>query len=394
MSTVIVHKSRVLPLRLFHPWVFSGAIASIEGEPDSVGAVRVCAPDGSFIAWGVYNEHSQIRVRLYSWREEVFPCEELWESLFLNAIRARKVLYNLDDPLTACRLVFSEGDGLSGLVVDKYGPWLSVQFNGVAMAQNREMWLRLFEKHLAPRGVFLRTEKGVAELEGVIQRDGLISGSDPGGPVRITEHGLTFLVDLASGHKTGLYLDQRDNRLLARAFARGRRCLDMCCYTGGFSLNLAAGGAAEVHAADVSESALALARENAAANGFSAIAFTKADAFRHLESLAATGERYDLIVLDPPRFAQSSKGVAQALAGYERVNTAAIRCLEPGGILITCSCSGRVTADEFTRMLARAASSCGRMLTILKKSGQACDHPVAAGCPESDYLKCFFCRVG
>lgn len=394
MTTVIVHASRALPLQLFHPWVFSGAIASIDGAPQNGDTVRVCAPDGSFIAWGVYNAHSQIRVRLYSWKEDVLPCEELWESLFLNAFRARKVLYDLDDPLTACRLVFSEGDGLSGLVVDKYGPWLSVQFNGLAMAQNREMWLRLLEKHLAPRGVLLRTEKGVAELEGVIQRDGLISGSDPEGPVRIVEHGLTFLVDLASGHKTGLYLDQRDNRLLARAFARGRRCLDMCCYTGGFSLNLAAGGAAEVHAADVSESALALARENAAANGFSAIAFTKADAFRHLESLAATGERYDLIVLDPPRFAQSSKGVAQALAGYERLNTAAIRCLEPGGILITCSCSGRVTADEFTRMLARAASSCGRMLTILKKSGQACDHPVAAGCPESDYLKCFFCRVG
>jgi 23S rRNA (cytosine1962-C5)-methyltransferase len=341
----------------------------------------------------VYNEHSQIRVRLYSWREDVLPGEDLWESLLVNALRARKALYDLDNPLTACRLVFSEGDGLSGLIVDKYGPWLSVQFNALAMAQNRDLWLRLLEKHLAPRGVFLRTEKGVAELEGVIQRDGLISGSDPGGPVLVTEHGLSFLVDLASGHKTGFYLDQRDNRLLVRAFARGRRCLDMCCYTGGFSLNLAAGGAAEVHAADVSESALAIARENAAANGFGAIAFTKADAFRFIESLAATPERYGLIVLDPPRFAQSSKGVAQALAGYERLNTAAIRCLEPGGVLVTCSCSGRVTADEFTRMLARAASSRGRMLTILKKSGQACDHPVAAGCPESDYLKCFFCRV-
>jgi 23S rRNA (cytosine1962-C5)-methyltransferase len=209
----------------------------------------------------------------------------------------------------------------------------------------------------------------------------------------IEEEGLRFRVDLAAGQKTGFYLDQRENRLLVRTLSAGRRCFDACCYTGAFALNMARGGASSVTGLDVSENALALARENAALNGLTSVGFARGDVFKDLQARADAGARYDLLVLDPPRFAQSSRGVGQALKGYLHLNEQAIRCLAPSGILVTCSCSGRVSREEFRSMITLAAAQSGRRVRILRQSGQAMDHPVAAGCPESEYLKCFFCAV-
>ncbi len=395
MTSLTAHKAYIkqgkeAPLLAGHPWIFSGAIERLEGEPADGDPVTVFAKSGRFVGHGFFNGMSQIRIRLYSWDEDRRPDEPFWEERLLSALRLRAGTLRLTGP---CRLVFSEGDGLSGLTVDRYGDYLAVQFTSLAMARLQELWVRLLARHLNPRGIYLRTEKGIGEIEGIELEDRLIAGEAPEPSFTIEEEGLRFRVDLAAGQKTGFYLDQRENRLLVRSLAAGRKCLDACCYTGAFALNMARGGASSVTGVDVSENALALARENAALNGFTSVDFVRGDVFKDLQARADAGERYDLLVLDPPRFAQSSRGVGQALKGYLHLNDQAIRCLAPSGILVTCSCSGRVSREEFRSMITLAAAQSGRRMRILRQSGQAMDHPVAAGCPESEYLKCFFCAV-
>ncbi|HSW30710.1 MAG TPA: class I SAM-dependent rRNA methyltransferase [Longimicrobiales bacterium] len=376
-----------------HPWVFSGAVASVAGEPADGDEVDVVASDGTFVARGLYNGRSQIRVRLY--RREPAPLDAAFLSQRIReAVRLRERVLGLDDPAGACRLVFSEGDGLSGLTVDRYGPYLSVQFTSLALATRREALLDALEEAVTPRGMVLRTEKGILEEEGLELRDGVLRGAVPEEPFEIRDGGLRFAVDLRTGQKTGFYLDQRENRARAASYARGRAAADVCCYTGGFTVALAAAGAASVTGVDASAPALALAASNAERNGVGALTrFQRGDAFRWLQGEAEAGRTYDMIVLDPPRFARTRTGVRQAVQAYERLNRLAISRLRPDGILVTCSCSGRVTLDEFTGAVARGAAAERRTVQILEARGQAPDHPVAASCPESAYLKCLICRV-
>jgi 23S rRNA (cytosine1962-C5)-methyltransferase len=308
-------------------------------------------------------------------------------------VRLRTDLLGLGDPAGACRIIFSEGDGLSGLTVDRYGPHLAVQFTSLALARRQEVILDALEEIVSPFGMMLRTEKGILKEEGLELRDGPLRGELPGGPFQIVEGGLRFSVDLRTGHKTGFYLDQRENRRRALAYAGGRTVADVCCYTGGFSVPLAT-TATEVVGVDTSEPALSLARENAELNGVGdRTRFVHADAFRWLEGEMEAGRRYGMIVLDPPRFARTRKGVSQALRAYERLNRLALSCLLPEGVLVTCSCSGRVAPEDFTSAVGRAAAATGRQVQIIERLGQAADHPVAATCPESAYLKCLICRV-
>ena len=216
----------------------------------------------------------------------------------------------------------------------------------------------------------------------------------PDEPIEVVDAGIRFAVDLSTGHKTGFYLDQRDNRLRAAAYARGRTVADVCCYTGGFSIAAALGGATRVTGVDSSEPALGLAAANAARNGVAdACGFVRGDAFKWLEAESAAGHRYGMVVLDPPRFARTRKGVRSALQAYERLNRLALQVLEDDGILVTCSCSGRVSAEEFTGAVGRAAGAEGRSVQILESRGQAPDHPISATCLETAYLKCLICRV-
>lgn len=381
------------PFRHRHPWVFSGSVGRVEGSPEDGAEVDLRDADGAFVARGLYNGRGQIRVRLYTWDPDQALDAAFFRGRLERAIRFRRDQIGLVTPGTACRLVFSEGDGLSGLVVDRYDDWLVVQLTSLAMAVRAELLLDILDELMAPRGVYLRTERGIGSQEGLELSDHLARGAEPPDRVEIREHGLGFLVDLRIGHKTGCYLDQRDNRLAAAAFAGGRRCLDVCCYTGGFALNMAAAGAREVLGIDASTRALEIAAENARRNGQDRIGWRAGDALAVLPELAEAGERFDLIVLDPPRFAQSRKGLAQALRGYAFLNEAAVRLLSPDGVLVTCSCSGRVSRDDFRRTLGSAAAATGRDLQIFAATGAGPDHPVSAACPESDYLKCFFCRV-
>ncbi len=392
---VIVRRRRAQPFFARHPWLFAGAVERIDGQPADGDEVSVYSHDGEFIARGLYNAQSQIRVRLYAWDDR--PLDEMfWRERLDAAIELRRNVLKLDQPSGACRLVFSEADGLSGVVVDRYGDWLALQLTSLAMARRRDMLVRCLVERCRPRGIVLRTERGIAEAEGLEIADGPIWGEAPDGPVAVTENGLQFYIDIRTGQKTGFYLDQRDNRVHAAGFARGRRVLDVFCYTGGFGLAAARAGAAEVVGVDVSRTATELAQRNAVGNGIRSIRFETADAFEFMERLAASGQsesRFGMVVLDPPKFARHTRAIDQALRGYLRANLLAIGLLEPNGILVTCSCSGHVSRDDFTTVLAAASAQSRRSVQFLAQLGQAPDHPVAASCPETDYLKCFIARV-
>ena len=360
------------------------------------------AADGSFVALGLYNPASQIRVRLYDWRPEGRLDADFWRERVFRAVEHRAAL-GLMDPAGACRLVFSEGDGLSGLTVDRYGRVLAVQFTSLALWHRRDVLLAALRDALAlyggVEGAVLRTEKGILEEEGLEVSDQPLFGTIPDAPLEIVEEGVRFGVDLRTGQKTGAYLDQRDNRRFVAPMGIGRDVADVCCYTGGFALRLLAAGARSVSGVDVSAGALERARDNAARNDLGAAlaegrwTLEKGDAFKWLEARRDAGDRFGMIVLDPPRFARSTRGVPQALRGYSSLNELAVQCLEPGGVLVTCSCTGRVSRDQFIGVLAGVEERTGRRIRLIASRGQPADHPVSPTCPETAYLKCLVARV-
>jgi 23S rRNA (cytosine1962-C5)-methyltransferase len=372
--------------------VYAGAIAAVEGDPADGGVVDLVAHGGQFVARGLYNRRSKIRVRLFTWDPETQLDHHFFREQLAAAIRLRNDL-GLMDTRGACRLVNSEGDGVSGLAVDRYGGWLVLQFTSLGLAQRREMFADLLTELLHPEGIYLRTERGVGQLEGLELHDGQLRGQAPSVPIEIDEDGLTFLVNLAEGQKTGYYLDQRDNRRAAARLAKGRRMLDAFCYTGGFGLHAARAGATEVIGVDQSEPALALAQRNAERNGLTSLSFVRADVFAHLDYLVSQGERFGLIVLDPPKFARERRAVEEAMRGYRRLQTLSLRLLEPDGYLVTCCCSGLITADMLEDLLAQVAADVRRDVQILERRGPAADHPVSVSCLESHYLKCLITRV-
>lgn len=395
MSTprVILKPKHAQPFFGRHPWVFAGAIAAVSGEPTDGGEVEVYSGAGKFVARGLYNSQSKIRVRLYSWEPGQALDRDFFRVRLETAIRLRRDVLKLDDPAGACRLVFSEADGLSGMVVDRYAEWLSLQFTSLALAQRREMFAEVLNDLLRPRGIYLRTERGIGKLEGLDLHDGLLTGELPAGPIPIQENVLTFLVNLQEGQKTGFYLDQRDNRQAVARFAPGRRVLDAFCYSGGFGLHAAKAGAAAVLGLDASEAALALARENAQRNGLERVEFVAADVFDEMARLHALGRKFDLIVLDPPKFARARHAVPEALKGYRRLQKLTAQLLPPDGILVMCCCSGLITMDMVEDVMAQVAVDVGRDIQILERRGSAPDHPVAVSCRESGYLKCLIARV-
>jgi 23S rRNA (cytosine1962-C5)-methyltransferase len=393
-ATVVLKRQRARPFFGRHPWVLDSAVAAVEGTPGAGDVVDLATHDGRFVARGLWNPHSRIRVRLYAFDAATKLDDAFWRARIGAAVALRKDL-GLDDRSGAARLVNSEGDDLSGLIVDRYGDYLAVQVTALAMATRLEVFCDALEAAVAPRGILLRgAERGLAKLEGLALPDRLIRGTAPTGPIFVREHGLRFGVDLAEGQKTGYYLDQRDNRQAAARHARGRRVLDMFCYSGGFAVACAvSGGARSVLAVDASGRAVALARANAELNAATTVTAEESDAFDKLDALAAAGERFGMIVLDPPKFARSRAAADDALRAYHRINRVAVGLLEPGGILVTCSCSGSVTRDDFHRMLAGVAQRAGRPIQILESRGAAPDHPVSASCLEGEYLTCVIARV-
>jgi 23S rRNA (cytosine1962-C5)-methyltransferase len=391
-ARVVLQPRRARPFYGRHPWVYPGAIARVEGDPADGDVVDLVSNTGNFVARGLYNSRSKIRVRLYSWSPDV-PLEREFFRRQLQAAFHLRAMLDQTGPGRACRLVFSEADGLSGLTVDRYDRWLVVQFTSLAMAQRRDLLVELLVELLQPEGIYLRTERGIGQLEGLELQDGLLWGAIPSEPIVIEEHGIRFRVNLTEGQKTGLYLDQRDNHLTVARLATGRRVLDAFCYTGGFGLHAARAGAREVIGVDVSEHALALAESNAQLNGLGQIRFTRSGVFEHLDALLAAGERYGMVILDPPKFARARDAVEEALRGYRRLQTKGIRLLETDGVLVTCCCSGLITLDMLQDILAQLAAEERRDVQLVEVRGPAPDHPVSVTCPESNYLKCLICRV-
>ncbi len=393
-ATVLVKAKRARPFFGRHPWVLDTAIDRIEGTPADGDVVDLATHEGRFIARGIWNASSRLRVRLYAFESDVPLDAPFWRSRIDAAIALRRTL-GLDDRAGAARLINSEGDDLSGLIVDRYGDHLAIQVTSLAMAGRLDAICDALEATVKPAGILLRgADRGLSKLEGLHLPDRVIRGTAPEGPVFIREGSLSWGVDLTEGQKTGFYLDQRENRRAAALLARDRRVLDLFCYSGGFAVTCAiTGSARNVLAVDGSAKATALARANADFNGAANVTVETADAFGRIDSLAAAGEKFGMVILDPPKFARSRGAIEEALRAYHRINRVAVDLLEPGGILVSCSCSGSVSRDDFLEMLSAVAQRSGRQIAMLECRGAAPDHPVSASCLEGEYLKCVIARV-
>lgn len=397
---VVLKPGRDKPVRQRHPWVFSGAIARIQGDPADGDIVEVRDAQGAFLARGMLNRRSQIVVRLLTWEADEAIDEGFWRRRLACAIAGRAPL--AADPATnAYRLVNAENDGLPGLIVDRYDRFLGVQFLTLGIDRQKELLVALLADLLAPEGIFERSDVDVREKEGLAPVTGRLWGAEPPPLVGIRENGLRFLVDMRGGHKTGFYLDQRENR---RVFQRllsampGAEVLNAFAYTGAFGVYAAAAGAGRIVHIDSSAEALALAREHMALNGFSEAsgrddAFIVGDVFAELRRFRAAGRRFDAIVLDPPKFVHSAGQLPRATRGYKDINWLAFQLLRPGGLLFTFSCSGLVTPDLFQKIVFGAAVDAGREAQIIARLSHGPDHPILLSFPEGEYLKGLVCRV-
>ncbi len=376
-----------------HPWVYAGAIEKIEGKPADGAEVEVFSTADNFVARGLFNSQSKIHVRLYSWEPDVELNREFFRARIERAANLRSQVLNLAGPALGYRVVFSEADFLSGMVVDRYGDWLAVQFTSLALGQRRQMIGEVLRDVLQPRGIYLRTEKGIGRLEGVELHDELLWGEPPPPDLTIEENGLRFLVNLTEGQKTGYYLDQRDNRATVARLCPGKRVLDAFCYSGGFGIYAAKAGASEVLGIDSSEPALELARRNAIGNGLAQTTFQKGDVFGTLDDMAKAGRKFDVVVLDPPKFARNRAALPDAIKGYRRLHSLAMKLLDRDGVLVSCCCTGLIAMTDLEELIAQVAVDARRDTQILERRGPSADHPVAVTCRESGYLKCIISRV-
>jgi len=385
---VVLNPERERSLLRGHPWVFSGAIDRVYGDPGSGATVRVMTADGRAAGLGAFSPQSQIRVRLWTRDAAAVIDGAFFRERVRAAIERRRALLG-PESLAACRLVHSEADGLPGVVADRYGDVVVAQFTSAGAERWRDAIVDALEAETACRAVYERSDAEVRELEGLEPRTGVMRGALDRGPVEMVEHGLRYRVDVARGQKTGFYLDQRDNRARVRDLAREADVLNCFGYTGGFALAALAGGARSVVSVDSSADALALARENLDANRLDAARaeWVEADVFQHLRQLRDAGRSFDLIVLDPPKFAPTAAHAERAARAYKDINLLAFRLLRHGGCLVTFSCSGGVSADLFQKIVAGAAVDAGADAQVLARLQAAPDHPVMLAFPEGEYLK-------
>jgi 23S rRNA (cytosine1962-C5)-methyltransferase len=383
LPSVVVNKKGEARIRRGHPWVFRSDVTRAEGAtPGAV--VRVVGPQGRPLGYAFFSSQSEIRLRIVERGEtlpEGFLRDRLRQALAWRATAAAGA--------SAYRVVHGEGDGLPSLIVDRYGDYLVLQTLSQGTERLKPEIVALLVELLQPKGILERNDPRVRSFEGLESKVGLLHGEVPE-QVEVEEGGLRFEADLWRGQKTGLFLDQRENHLMAPAYARGR-VLDGFSYNGGFALQVAR-VAEQVLAVDVSEEAVARIRRNAELNGLSNVTTSDANVFDLLRDLADRGEHFDSVILDPPAFAKSKDAVEKARRGYKEINLRALKLLSPGGCLITCSCSYHVHESDLEEILASAAADAGATVTVVEKRRQARDHPVVLGVPETYYLKCFVLR--
>jgi len=394
MKAILLKRGREKSVLRRHPWIFSGAIARIEGHPKPGETVDVLAAEGALLARGAYSPHSQITVRIWTFDPREDVSSEFFDGRLRQAVESRRSLMPGDDPV-GVRLVYAESDGLPGIIADRYGDYIAVQFLSAGADYWKGAVVETLMRLTGASGVYERSDVDVREKEGLPKLAGTLAGREPPDLMEIREGSCRFLVDIKRGHKTGFYLDQRENRDTIAAFARGTEMLNCFSYTGGFGIAALAAGAERATNVDTSAGALELARRNAEINGLDAskLESVEGDAFAVLRRWREAGRTFDVIVLDPPKFAESQSQLPRASRGYKDINLLAFKLLRPGGTLFTFSCSGLMSPELFQKILADAALDAGCEAQIIRRLAQASDHPTLLSFPEGSYLKGFICRA-
>lgn len=377
-----------------HPWVYSGAIQEVEGHPEGGEIVDLVDRNGEFLARGAYSPQSKIRVRIWTWNPE-----QAIDHHFIHEVLETSIVNRKNLPTLSCtnayRLVNAESDRFPGLIVDQYDNILVMQ----CLSYGVEVWRDVIADSLITltnsTGIYERSDADVRVLEGLQKRNEVIRGVVPDSEIIIEENSLKYLVDVKAGQKTGFFLDQRQNRQVIRQLVKDKDVLDCFCYTGGFSISALAGGARSVVGVDASNDALAIAKKNVDLNHFDQkrVDWIQDDVFVFLRGMRDRNRKFDLIILDPPKFASSVSQVEKAARGYKDINLLAMKLLKPGGYLITFSCSGSVTQDLFRKIVAGAASDAGVDAQIIAQLHQAEDHPILLSFPEGEYLKGLIVKV-
>jgi 23S rRNA (cytosine1962-C5)-methyltransferase len=382
---VVLRKGRDRRARAGHLWIYGGEIDRVDDGIEPGAAVDVVDHRGRFLGRGYYNPASSIVVRIMTRRRDEDVDGALLRRRIAQAIAYRRQFFAAGE---SCRLVFSEGDWLPGLTVDRYGPCLAVQIATLGIDRLRDDLVAVLLDAAHPRGIFERSDLGVRAREGLPPRTGLLAGEVPDA-VEVTIDGLRFLVELKAGQKTGMYLDHRFNRRALLPFAAGRRVLDAFCNTGAFALYALKAGAESAIGLEIAKECLEMARRNAELNGLAArCTWVEGNAFDLLKDLDRRQERFGLIVLDPPAFTKSAQATEAARRGYKEINLRALRLASPGAVLLTSSCSYHLGAEQFLEVVREAAADAGREVTLVEMRGQAPDHPVNLAVPETRYLKC------
>ncbi|ARJ44140.1 23S rRNA (cytosine(1962)-C(5))-methyltransferase [Pantoea alhagi] len=391
---LILAKGREKSLLRRHPWVFSGAVARMEGKARRGETIDVCDSQGKWLARAAFSPDSQIRARVWSWQQD----ESVDIAFFVRRLQAAQQLRDwlaVRDGLDSYRLIAGESDGMPGVTIDRFGSFLVLQLLSAGAEYQRPAIISALQQCYPDCNIYDRSDVAVRKKEGLELSQGPVCGALPPDLLPISEHGMKLLVDIRTGHKTGYYLDQRDSRFATRRYAQDKRVLNCFSYTGGFAVSALLGGCSEVISVDTSQAALDVARQNVELNGLdvSKAQFVRDDVFKLLRSYRDNGERFDLIVMDPPKFVENKNQLAGACRGYKDINMLAMQLLNPGGMLMTFSCSGLMATDLFQKIIADAAVDAHRDVQFIEQFRQAADHPVIASYPEGLYLKGFACRV-
>jgi len=389
LNKLILNVGREKSLKRRHPWVFSGAVAKVQGNPASGETIGIWSATGEFLALAAYSPQSQIIARVWDWKDRAIDAAFFRERIG-QAVEQRRALMGETEAL---RLVHGESDGLPGVIADRYGDTVVLQLSSAGADRWRDTIADALMEECGAARIWERSDADVRQLEGLPPVTAALRGAREPARIVIDEAGLSFGIDLEQGHKTGFYLDQRDNRQQLRALAAGRDVLDAFCYSGGFALNAVAGGAKSVIAVDSSADAIALARANAESNKLAPPEWMEGDVFLMLRKFRDQALSFDLIVLDPPKFAPTAAHAEKASRAYKDINLLAFKLLRPGGLLMTFSCSGGVSPELFQKIVAGSALDADADAQIVARLGAASDHPVGLNFPEGDYLKGLICRI-
>ncbi len=377
-----------------HPWVFSGAIDQIKGNPDNGDVVKVYSAKNDFLAYGYFNNQSRVAIRLLAWTEDQIIDEDWYEQKIKQALESRVNLLSKKDT-TACRLIFSEADFLPGLIVDQYADFLSVQILSSGIEKAKSIIIEVLVKLLKPKGIFDRSDATARTHEGITAENGLLWGKAPAAFIAVKENGITYHINIAEGQKSGFYCDQRDNRAILANYAEGKTVLDCFAYSGGFTLNAFKKGATSIISVDSSALAIETLNQNIALNKFDKknhIAI-QSDVNKQLRAFKDEGKKFDIVVLDPPKYAPSRSALDRASRAYKDLNRLGLLLLESGGLLATFSCSGAVDIETFKQIIAWAALDAGKEVQVIRQFSQPEDHPLRLSFPEGEYLKGLLVRV-